>query len=82
VLAESGRARIAERVKVGLARARTHGKPIGRPRIAPATIVVPGGTVRAAASAWGVEEYRSSMDYSRAPVATGDFLASMGGMDF
>lgn len=48
------RDRIAERVRAGLARARTQGKRLGRPRKAPAAIEIPGGTVRAAAREWGV----------------------------
>jgi DNA invertase Pin-like site-specific DNA recombinase len=55
-IAEFERARIAERVKAGLQRARAQGKRLGRPRKAPASIVVPGGSVRAAARAWGVSK--------------------------
>src|SRR5205809_3648334 len=43
-IAEFERARIAERVKAGLQRARAQGKRLGRPRKAPATIAVPGGS--------------------------------------
>src|SRR5204863_3354926 len=53
-LAEFERERIRERVMAGLARARAQGTRLGRPRKVPATIVVPGGTVREAARAWGV----------------------------
>jgi DNA invertase Pin-like site-specific DNA recombinase len=53
-IAEFERARIAERVKAGLQRARAHGRRLGRPRKSPTTIEVPGGTVREAAKAWGV----------------------------
>jgi len=42
-LAEVERARIAERVKAGLERARSQGKRLARPRGCPATIAVPGG---------------------------------------
>jgi DNA invertase Pin-like site-specific DNA recombinase len=55
-IAEFERARIAERVKAGLQRARAQGKRLGRPRKAPTTIVVPGGSVREAASVWGVSK--------------------------
>lgn len=55
-IAEFERARIAERVKAGLQRARAQGKRLGRPRKAPTTIVVPGGSVRQAASVWGVSK--------------------------
>jgi DNA invertase Pin-like site-specific DNA recombinase len=55
-IAEFERARIAERVKAGLQRARAQGKRLGRPRKAPATIVVPGGSVREAARTWGVSK--------------------------
>jgi DNA invertase Pin-like site-specific DNA recombinase len=55
-IAEFERERIRERVLAGLQRARAQGKPLGRPRKAPAAIVVPGGTVRAAAKAWGVSK--------------------------
>ena len=55
-IAEFERARIAERVKAGLQRARAQGKRLGRPRKAPLMIVVPGGSVREAASVWGVSK--------------------------
>ncbi|HEV8363084.1 MAG TPA: recombinase family protein [Gemmatimonadaceae bacterium] len=55
-IAEFERARIAERVRAGLQRARAQGKRLGRPRKAPVSIVVPGGSVRAAARAWGVSK--------------------------
>ena len=55
-IAEFERARIAERVKAGLMRARTQGKRLGRPRMAPAAIGIPGGSVREAARAWGVSK--------------------------
>src|ERR671934_170818 len=51
-IAEFERARIAERVKAGLQRARAQGRRLGRPRKARAAIAVPGGSVRAAARAW------------------------------
>jgi DNA invertase Pin-like site-specific DNA recombinase len=56
-IAEFERARIAERVRAGLQRAKAQGKRLGRPRNARATIAIPGGSVRDAAKAWGrVEE--------------------------
>lgn len=53
-LAEFERERIRERVMAGLQRARAQGQQLGRPRIRPARSDVPGGSVRAAAKAWGV----------------------------
>ena len=55
-IAEFERARIAERVKAGLQRARAQGKRLGRPRKAPTTIAIPGGSVREAARVWGVSK--------------------------
>lgn len=55
-IAEFERERIRERVLAGLQRARRSGRRLGRPRLAPAPIVVPGGTVRDAARAWGVSK--------------------------
>jgi DNA invertase Pin-like site-specific DNA recombinase len=55
-IAEFERARIAERVKAGLQRARAQGKRLGRPRRHPAAMTVPGGSVREAASTWGVSK--------------------------
>lgn len=55
-IAEFERARIAERVKAGMQRARAQGKRLGRPRKTPTTVPIPGGSVRAAARAWGVSK--------------------------
>ena len=55
-LAEFERERIRERVMAGLQRARAQGKRLGRPRSQPLIANVPGGTVRAAAIAWGVSK--------------------------
>src|SRR5689334_24819668 len=55
-IAEFERARIAERVKAGLQRAKAQGKRLGRPRKASPAIVVPGGSVREAARVWGVSK--------------------------
>jgi DNA invertase Pin-like site-specific DNA recombinase len=55
-VAQFERDRIRERVMAGLQRAKAQGKRLGRPRTRPAAIDVPGGTVRAAARAWGVSK--------------------------
>ncbi len=56
-IAEFERARIAERVKAGLARARSHGRRLGRPRLSPLPRSLPHGlTVRQAAQLWGVSK--------------------------
>jgi DNA invertase Pin-like site-specific DNA recombinase len=55
-IAEFERARIAERVKAGLRRARNQGKRLGRPRKASATVAIPGDSVREAARVWGVSK--------------------------
>jgi DNA invertase Pin-like site-specific DNA recombinase len=55
-IAQFERERIAERVRAGLQRARAHGKRLGRPRKVPATIAIPGGSVRDAARIWGVSK--------------------------
>lgn len=55
-IAEFERERVRERVLAGLQRARRQGKRLGRPRVSPAPIVVPGGTVREAARVWGVSK--------------------------
>jgi DNA invertase Pin-like site-specific DNA recombinase len=55
-LAEFERERIRERVHAGLARAKAQGTRLGRPRKVAVGIVVPGGSVRAAAGIWGVSK--------------------------
>jgi len=55
-LAEFERERIRERVLAGLQRAKAQGKRLGRPRVHLPSIVIPGGSVRAAARAWGVSK--------------------------
>ncbi len=56
-IAEFERARIAERVKAGLARARAHGRRLGRPRVSPLPPSLAHGlTVRQAARLWGVSK--------------------------
>jgi DNA invertase Pin-like site-specific DNA recombinase len=55
-IAEFERERIRERVLAGLQRARAQGKRLGRPRLYPARMAVPGGSVREAARIWGVSK--------------------------
>jgi DNA invertase Pin-like site-specific DNA recombinase len=55
-IAEFERARIAERVKAGLQRARAQGKRLGRPRKMRPRFAVPGASVREAARVWGVSK--------------------------
>ncbi len=60
-IAEFERARIAERVKAGLERARKAGKRLGRPRLHPLPKHAPAGlTVRQAAKLWGVSRSTAS----------------------
>jgi DNA invertase Pin-like site-specific DNA recombinase len=61
-LAEFERERIRERVLAGLLRARSQGKPLGRPRRHPSAVDIPGG-VRAAAKTWGrIKEHSRKVD--------------------
>ena len=55
-IAEFERARIAERVKAGLERARAQGKRLGRPRKTQPSADFAGGSVREAAREWGVSK--------------------------
>lgn len=55
-IAEFERARIQERVKAGLARARAQGKRLGRPRKSKSSYAIEGMTVRQAANVWGVSK--------------------------
>ena len=55
-IAEFERARIAERVRAGLARARAQGKRLGRPRTRPLPLGTPRVSVREAAKLWGVSK--------------------------
>ena len=56
-LAEFERARIAERVRAGLARARKQGTRLGRPRLTRPPVALPRQvTVRQAAADWGVSK--------------------------
>ena len=60
-IAEFERARIAERVKAGLQRARKAGRRLGRPRLHPLPKQAPVGlTVRQAAKLWGVSRSTAS----------------------
>src|SRR5262247_3631874 len=54
--AEFERERIRERVMAALQRARTQGKRLGRPSSPRSEDQRPGGSVRAAASIWGVSK--------------------------
>lgn len=56
-IAEVERARIQERIHAGLARAKAHGKRIGRPRLAPLPVTPPAGLTVREAAAWGVSKY-------------------------
>src|ERR1700674_2194087 len=67
-IAEFERARIAERVKAGLQRGRAQGKRLGRPRKVRPAVVVPGGSVREAARAWGVSKSTASVDTQNRPL--------------
>jgi DNA invertase Pin-like site-specific DNA recombinase len=74
-IAEFERARIAERVKAGLQRARAEGKHLGRPRKAPTSIAIPGGSVRAAAAAWGVSKSTAARWIAAGHVPAGQTFA-------
>ena len=71
-IAEFERERIRERVMAGLARARAQGVKLGRPRSRPATRGVPGGTVRAAAQAWGVSKSTAARRIVAGRVSSGN----------
>jgi putative DNA-invertase from lambdoid prophage Rac len=70
-IAEFERERIRERVLAGLQRARAQGKRLGRPRVRPATVIVPGGSVRRAAKVWGVSKSTAArwISEGRSPLA-------------
>ena len=56
-IAEFERARIQERVRAGLARAKAQGRRLGRPRVQPLAANAPAGlSVRQAAVVWGVSK--------------------------
>ena len=70
-LAEFERARIAERVTAGLARARRQGKTLGRPRLTRPPVVLPKRlTVRQAADAWGVSKSTAARWISQGTIPT------------
>jgi DNA invertase Pin-like site-specific DNA recombinase len=70
-IAEFERARIAERVKAGLQRARAQGKRLGRPRKTRLTTAFTGGSVREAAREWGVSKSTAArwINVGRSPAA-------------
>ena len=71
-LAEFERSRIKERVRAGLARARAHGKRLGRPRVhRPANGVPAGLTVRQAAILWCVSKSTAARRLAQGRLPTG-----------
>lgn len=70
-IAEFERARIAERVKAGLARARTQGKTLGRPRLSTAVTVPRGLTVRHAARLWDVSKSTAAKRLNQGQIPSG-----------
>lgn len=71
-IAEFERARIAERVRAGLARARTDGRRLGRPRVTPLPVgAVAGLSVRQAGAAWGVSKSTAARRLARGEVPAG-----------
>ena len=71
-IAEFERARIAERVLAGLARARRQGKHLGRPRVVRPPALVPKGlTVRQAAKEWGVSKSTAARWINRGRIPMG-----------
>jgi DNA invertase Pin-like site-specific DNA recombinase len=79
-IAEFERARIQERVRAGLNRARAQGKRLGRPRGTPPPTSLPAGTtVRQAALLWGVSKSTAArrLTAGQAPIA-GQSLETQG----
>ena len=78
-ISEFERARIAERVRAGLARARARGQRLGRPRVRPASLALPAGlTVRQAAASWGVSKSTAARRIGAGKVPTvGQSLSSV-----
>ena len=75
-LSEFERARIQERVRAGLARARQQGKRLGRRRLHPVPSTLPKGlTVRAAAATWGVSKSTAARWLSSGQVPVGQTSA-------
>ena len=79
-IAEFERARIAERVRAGLARARAQGKRLGRPRLSRPGVQIPKGlTVRGAASPWGISKSSAArwIAAGRVPKTVGQTLSDV-----
>jgi DNA invertase Pin-like site-specific DNA recombinase len=71
-IAEFERARIQERVRAGLARARRQGRSLGRPRVRPLAAGAPKGlSVRLAADLWGVSKSTAARRLSAGEVPPG-----------
>ena len=71
-IAEFERARIVERVRAGLARAKAQGKRLGRPRATTPPVRLPEGlTCRQAATLWGVSKSTAARRLSRGSVPLG-----------
>ena len=71
-IAEFERARIVERVKAGLARARAQGKRLGRPRVLHSPVRVSEGlTVRKAAKLWGISKSSAARRLARGLIPLG-----------
>lgn len=71
-LAEFEKARIIERVRAGLARARAQGKRLGRPRKVRPLVTVPAGlTVREAARLWGISKSTAAVRITRGELPPG-----------
>jgi DNA invertase Pin-like site-specific DNA recombinase len=81
-IAEFERARIAERVRAGLDRARRHGKRLGRPRVTPiADVASQSLSVRQAASLWGVSKSTAARRLARGEApAVGQTPANQGAL--
>ena len=74
-IAEFERARIAERVQAGLARARASGKRLGRPRTQKPPAGIPDRlTVRQAAEAWGVSKSTAARWINSGKIPVGQTL--------
>jgi DNA invertase Pin-like site-specific DNA recombinase len=74
-IAEFERARIVERVRAGLERAKAQGKRLGRPRLRPAPAGTAGVSVRRAAAQWGVSKSTAARWMSKGQVPS-DLAAS------
>jgi DNA invertase Pin-like site-specific DNA recombinase len=76
MIAEFERARLQERIRAGLARAKAQGKRLGRPRIKPALVALVGMSVRQAAAQWGVSKSTAArwMNAGRLPSPERQFV--------